>query len=804
MNQNYKVFVFAFLLLSTTIIPSSSLAYAAGDLVVDANNSPVVLTPGGNNYDSIDILSGGELIIPSGVTVTIIQLGTVLEDGLQISNGGKLTIENGGKLFVHGFTLNNGDIFIDGSYNHQKLLLWNLAAQTEPPVPGGKIYERCGVLTLGSESRFLGEVAQSIECVGNETQIVDWILDDVVDLHPDFTVGKKDVLWLYGTSTIFGEIDNFGEIYNLSIMNFNNGELENNASGKLYHVCASFTDDDKGISDFRGTGEWPSEGDKDHEDTICSKPIANNDGNEATPFVTTTEDDVSVVSSSVLDNDNDADFVDGSETYDKDIGPFLPGLIATSEFVLMSLNGTFTYDPKGEYEDLSNGEIVFDTFSYTVDDRTGGTDTGVVTVAINGVNDDPTAVNDPEVGNISVNENSSITIPVLNNDSDPDRLDILSITSTTQGTIGTTTHDGSAVTYTPNFNLSDLDSFTYTISDGNGGVSTATVNINVINQNDPPVISLNGPTFISLEVGDVYAEQGATCSDPDDGQIDDQVVIGGDMVNTSYPDVYEVTYDCQDSDGSSAEQVTRTVAVVTNEPPVITILGANPASVIVGETYVDAGAEAEDIEDGNLTNNITETDNVDTSLVGNYQVTYSVTDSDGNTGEEIRTVAVNEIPKGSLRDQTIEQIMKLEDLIDEATDKKTKDEINKALKDLNKSVEQKKWEDNGNYLIEKEGKKVFDEQQKGTKHIVHILDKDKESDEFLSKVDSIALELIDIDEELSGNEFTIAEESPDSKQKCLDDAEKEYEKSEKEEVKGKYDKAIDHLGHLWEKSVKCQ
>ena len=63
------------------------------------------------------------------------------------------------------------------------------------------------------------------------------------------------------------------------------------------------------------------------------------------------------------------------------------------------------------------------------------------------------------------------------------------------------------------------------------------MNINVVNQNDPPVILLNGPTSILLQVGDVYAEQGATCSDPDEGQIDDQVVIGGDMVNTLYPDL---------------------------------------------------------------------------------------------------------------------------------------------------------------------------------------------------------------------------------------------------------------------------
>ena len=217
-------------------------------------------------------------------------------------------------------------------------------------------------------------------------------------------------------------------------MVFDNGELVNQGQGELYHVCALFSDGESGFAGVKSNseGSWPIGNDEGQFDTICSKPIANDDGDIEMPFVTTTEDDISELSLSVLNNDTDEDLVIGGETYDENIAPFLPELIATSSFVEMGLDGTFTYDPKGEYEDLSNGETVFDTFSYTVDDGTGGKDTGVVTVAIIGVNDNPTAVNDPETGNISVNENSSVTIPVLNNDSDPDRLNILSIASTTQ------------------------------------------------------------------------------------------------------------------------------------------------------------------------------------------------------------------------------------------------------------------------------------------------------------------------------------------------------------------------------------
>ena len=73
--------------------------------------------------------------------------------------------------------------------------------------------------------------------------------------------------------------------------------------------------------------------------------------------------------------------------------------------------------------------------------------------------------------------NTPVTIPVLANDSDPNG-DALSITSVTQGARGAVTLNGSAtVTYTPTAGYSGTDSFTYTISDGNGGTATATVNL---------------------------------------------------------------------------------------------------------------------------------------------------------------------------------------------------------------------------------------------------------------------------------------------------------------------------------------
>ncbi len=119
-------------------------------------------------------------------------------------------------------------------------------------------------------------------------------------------------------------------------------------------------------------------------------------------------------------------------------------------------------------------------------------------------NNPPSAANDSANGN----EDSAITINALDNDSDPDG-QTLSITAVGSAANGTTSTNGSTITYTPNTDFSGSNSFSYTVSDGAGGSATATVNIVVNPVNDAPTavndsvsVSTNGTVTISVLLND--------------------------------------------------------------------------------------------------------------------------------------------------------------------------------------------------------------------------------------------------------------------------------------------------------------
>jgi hypothetical protein len=81
------------------------------------------------------------------------------------------------------------------------------------------------------------------------------------------------------------------------------------------------------------------------------------------------------------------------------------------------------------------------------------------------------------------------------------------------------------------------------------------------------------------------------------------------------------------------------VPVADTTAPVITILGKNPLTILLNSAYHDAGATALDDVDGAVS--VQTSGTVDTSTIGAYNITYTVTDSAGNTSTATRVINVN-------------------------------------------------------------------------------------------------------------------------------------------------------------------
>ncbi|MFZ2620981.1 MAG: immunoglobulin-like domain-containing protein [Minisyncoccia bacterium] len=167
--------------------------------------------------------------------------------------------------------------------------------------------------------------------------------------------------------------------------------------------------------------------------------------------------------------------------------------------------------------------------------------------------------------------------------------------------------------------------------------------------NTAPVITLLGSNPVTITVGAIYTDLGATAQDTEDGDITANITATS-TVNTMIVGIYSITYNVTDSGNLSATPVVRTVNVILsipsiNNPPVITLVGSTPMIFNIGASFIDPGATAIDIEDGNITANITSTSTVNTLAVGTYSIEYGVTDSGGLRATTTRAVIVNPIPE---------------------------------------------------------------------------------------------------------------------------------------------------------------
>ena len=146
-----------------------------------------------------------------------------------------------------------------------------------------------------------------------------------------------------------------------------------------------------------------------------------------------------------------------------------------------------------------------------------------------------------------------------------------------------------------------------------------------------PVISLvSDPDKFTLP-GQSYEEEGFSATDGYDGDLTH-------LVERTVTDT-EVIYTVSDSSGNKTE-VRRTIVFKDPEPPVLTLLGDMEITIEAGTSYAEPGFTAVDNCDGDIAQFVNVTGNVNIWSAGTYTITYTVTDSYGNTTSATRTVNV--------------------------------------------------------------------------------------------------------------------------------------------------------------------
>ncbi len=238
-------------------------------------------------------------------------------------------------------------------------------------------------------------------------------------------------------------------------------------------------------------------------DNINDPPVANND-------VAIVDEDSGNNVIDVRDNDNAGPGGESEAITVVQVGGATHGIVSIGN------NGlTVIYRPTDNY----NGP---DSFTYTISDGQYQ-DAATVSVTVNSVNDDPTA--NPDFA-LALKNTMDQEIEVLGNDTiAPDVNETLTIiglgpndqmqATTSQG--GTVRLDGQRILYTPALDfVDDLDTFTYTIQDNNGGKSTGLVTVDVVGA-VPSDIS--GKAYLDVNNNGVWDPQ--------------EIVLGGVEVNLS-------------------------------------------------------------------------------------------------------------------------------------------------------------------------------------------------------------------------------------------------------------------------------
>jgi subtilisin-like proprotein convertase family protein/Ca2+-binding RTX toxin-like protein len=286
--------------------------------------------------------------------------------------------------------------------------------------------------------------------------------------------------------------------------------------------------------------------------------------------VTTAEDtNLTVLASDLILNDVD---VEGDSFAITSAGNGVGGTVS------LDGSGDVVFSPDADF--FGTG-----SFDYTVTDTNGATSTQTVAVDVTPVNDAPVTAGDTVNGT----EDTPLSIlasNLLSNDTDVDGV-LLSIASVTDGTGGTVAQDANGnVIFTPTADFDGNATFTYTVSDGNGGSTDGNVTVALAGVNDAPTAtgeSVSGTEDVTttilasdLLVNDTDVDGDALSITAVDNAAGGSVSLdgNGDVVFTPTADFNgQATFEYTISDGNGTfSSATATVDVASvNDAPIAVV-----------------------------------------------------------------------------------------------------------------------------------------------------------------------------------------------------------------------------------------
>jgi peptidoglycan/xylan/chitin deacetylase (PgdA/CDA1 family) len=151
----------------------------------------------------------------------------------------------------------------------------------------------------------------------------------------------------------------------------------------------------------------------------------------------------------------------------------------------------------------------------------------------------------------------------------------------------------------------------------------------------PPIITLTGATHQATCAISRYQEEGFSATDNGDGDVSALVT----MIRESQRILYRVS----DRSGNLVE-VERTFDLTDTTSPRLSILGPDHLEIPKGGHYHEFGVSAQDDCTGAETLRLTTIGSVNTKVLGEYLVTYRVSDEAGNTAETTRTIQIVDKP----------------------------------------------------------------------------------------------------------------------------------------------------------------